>query len=130
MVEEFNNEELFEGVVPTPNTEDVSNIEEVVETPAEEATSVVEEAPKKKTRKRAPKVTEEVPTPAPEATIVEPKATKASAAVTKNEEGRTPGMYYQGKKISKIPARLGSKWTVVIDGKRHKVLKKHIEIVK
>ena len=63
---------------------------------------------------------EEAPKPAPKK-----KAKKAAPKVEK----KAPGKYYQGKLITAIPARLGRKWTVVIDGKRQKVLKKDIEIV-
>ena len=125
MSDEINKEELLDGVEFTPDTNDLPSIEEAVE---------VKEAPKpKKTSRRKKKqepVEEELPAPAPVSAVVEPKATKASAAVTKNEEGRTPGMYHKGRKISAVPARLGNKWTVIINGKRHKVLKKEIEIVK
>lgn len=107
MIEEFNNEELFEGVELTADSNDLPVIETEVaeEAPVAEEVAPVEEAPKpapkKKAKKTAPKV-----------------------------EKKAPGKYYQGKLITAIPARLGRKWTVVIDGKRQKVLKKDIEIVK
>ena len=47
----------------------------------------------------------------------------------KAEEKRAPGMYHNGRLITTVPARVGKKWTVVIDGKREKVLKSEIEIV-
>ena len=47
----------------------------------------------------------------------------------KAEEKRAPGMYHNGRLITAVPARVGKKWTVVIDGKREKVLKSEIEIV-
>lgn len=53
-----------------------------------------------------------------------PKAKKKATPAKK-----APGMYFEGKAIEAVPTKLGKKWTVVIDGKRHKVLKKDIEIV-
>lgn len=75
-------------------------------------------------QEEAPIVAEEVveaPKPAPK------KAAKKSTPKVKK---KVPGMYHEGRLISAVPARLGSKWTVIIDGKRHKVLKKDVEIVK
>ena len=103
MAEEFNNEELEFTPEVVQQEEAPIVAEEVVEAPApiiEEAV-VVEETPKPVAKKSTPKV-----------------------------EKKAPGMYYQGKRITSTRARLGRKWTVVIDGKRHKVLKKDIEIVK
>lgn len=61
-------------------------------------------------------VVEEKPAPAPK------KAVKV--------ESKAPGVYYNGELITKIPSRLGSKWTIVYQGKRHKVLKKDLEFIK
>jgi len=69
---------------------------------------------------------EETPAVEEEEVVVAPKPkAKKKAAPAK----KAPGMYFEGKLIEKIPARLGRKWTVVIDGQRHKVLKSDIEIV-
>jgi len=83
-----------------------------------------------------PEVVQEELTEAPAPVVEEvapveeaPKPAPKKKAAPKVEK-KTPGKYYQGKLITAIPARLGRKWTVVIDGKRHKVLKKDIEIVK
>lgn len=78
----------------------------------------------------APIVAEEpVEAPAPvveEAPAPKKKAKKSAPKTAKKE----PGMYHNGRLITAVPARLGKKWTVVIDGKREKVLKQDIEIVK
>ena len=74
-------------------------------------------------QEEAPIVAEEVveaPKPAPK------KAAKKSAPKV---EKKAPGMYHEGRLIEAIPARLGRKWTVIIDGARHKVLRDEIEIV-
>ena len=83
-----------------------------------EAQIVEDEAPE------APAVVEEV-VEEPVVVVETPKKKKVATPKAKR-----PGMYYQGKRIENVPARLGSKWTVTIDGKRHKVLKSDIEIVK
>ena len=72
-------------------------------------------------QEEAPIVAEEVveaPTPAPKK-----KAKKAAPAK------KAPGSYFEGRLIEAIPARLGRRWTVIIDGKRHKVLRDEIEVV-
>ena len=74
-------------------------------------------APKVEVKKEEAPVEEKKEAPKPKA--------KAKAAPAK----KAPGMYFGGKLIEKVPARLGRKWTVVIDGQRHKVLKSDIEIV-
>lgn len=99
MAEEINKEELFEGVELTADSNDLP----VIETEVAEEAPVAEEKPKKKAAKKAP-------------------AKKAPAK-------KAPGMYFEGKLIEAVPARLGRKWTVVIDGVRQKVLKEEIEIV-
>lgn len=50
--------------------------------------------------------------------------------VKKKSAPKAPGMYHNGRLITSIPSRLGRKWTVVIDGKREKVFKSEIEIIK
>ena len=84
-----------------------------------EAQIVEDEAPE------APAVVEEV-VEEPVVVVETPKKKKKVAT----PKAKRPGMYYQGKRIENVPARLGNKWTVTIDGKRHKVLKRDIEIVK
>lgn len=71
---------------------------------------------------------EEVTAPVKEEVKKAPKVKKAKVALAK-EAKKAPGMYFEGKLIEAIPARLGRKWTVLIDGKRHKVLRDSIEIV-
>ena len=56
--------------------------------------------------------------------VAKPKVAPAPA------EKRRAGMYYKGKRITAVPAKLGKKWTIVVDGKRLKVLKSEIETVK
>ena len=93
------------------NNEELEFTPQVVE--QEEAPIIAEEvveAPKKVAKKATPK--------------------KEAKEEVKKVEKKSPGYYYEGKRITSIPARLGKKWTVVIDGKRQKVLKKDIEIVK
>jgi hypothetical protein len=65
-------------------------------------------------------VVEEVEEP-----VVEKKTTKK-----KTSTPTEPGMYYEGNKITSVPSRIGRKWSVIIDGKRHKVLKKDIVTIK
>lgn len=80
-------------------------------------------------QEEAPIVAEEV-VEAPVEEAPKPAPKKAAKKSTPKVEKKVPGKYHEGRLITAIPARLGSKWTVVIDGKRHKVLKKDIEIVK
>ena len=84
-------------------------IDELVAAATPEVSSVVEEII------AAPVIEEPAPTP-----VVEVKA----------EEKKAPGMYHNGRRITSIPAKVGKKWSVVIDGKREKILKTEIEIVK
>ena len=99
MAEEINKEELFEGVELTADPNDLP----AIETEVTEEAPVAEEKPKKKVAKKAP-------------------AKKAPAK-------KAPGMYFEGRLIEAVPARLGRRWTVIIDGVRHKVPKEEIEIV-
>ena len=71
---------------------------------------------------------EEVTAPVKEEVKKAPKVKKAKVAPVK-EAKKAPGMYFEGKLIEAIPARLGRKWTIIIDGQRHKVLRDSIEIV-
>ena len=60
------------------------------------------------------------------APVIEVEAPKpAKAAATK-----APGMYHNGRRITRVLANIGRTWTVAIDGKREKVLKTEIEIIK
>ena len=86
-------------------------IDELVAAATPEASSVVEAV------EEAPVVEEVV--------IEEPKAAPAPKKVV----SKAPGMYHNGRLIQAVPARIGNKWTVIIDGKREKVLKAEIEIV-
>ena len=65
----------------------------------------------------------------PEVSSVVEEIIAAPVLKVKAEEKRAPGMYHNGRLITAVPARVGKKWTVVIDGKREKVLKSEIEIV-
>lgn len=80
-------------------------------------------------QEEAPIVAEEV-VEAPVEEAPKPAPKKAAKKSTPKVKKKVPGMYHEGRLISAVPARLGSKWTVIIDGKRHKVLKKDVEIVK
>ena len=64
-----------------------------------------------------------------EEVIIEAKPAPAPKKVVK-EEPKAPGVYYNGELITKIPSRLGSKWTIIYQGKRHKVLKQDLEFIK
>ena len=72
-------------------------------------------------------VAEEIIT-APVIEVVEEPA-PAPVAKVKTEEKKAAGMYHNGKRITKVLTRLGKQWSVVIEGKRTKVLKSEIEIV-
>ena len=62
--------------------------------------------------------------------IIDELVVAAEKKVTKKPPAKKePGMYHNGRKIEAIPSRLGSKWVVVIDGKREKVLRSEIETV-
>ena len=56
---------------------------------------------------------------APVIEVVKEQAPKAAA--------KAPGMYHNGRLIEAVPARIGNKWTVIINGQREKVLKSEIE---
>lgn len=71
---------------------------------------------------------EEVTAPVKEEVKKAPKVKKAKVAPVE-EAKKAPGMYFEGKLIEAIPARLGRKWTIIVDGQRHKVLRDSIEIV-
>lgn len=102
MIEDFNTEEQEYATPETTPVVEVTPIE--VEVTPIEAPAPIVEAPAPKKVKKQPST---------------PKVEKKAA-----------GMYHNGRLITAVPARLGSKWTVVMDGKRHKVLKKDIEVVK
>ena len=87
-------------------------INELVATVTPEVTPVVEEV----AVVEEPVVVEEAPKAAP-------------APAPKKETAKEPGMYHNGRKIQAVPARVGKKWTVLIDGKREKVLKSEIEFI-
>jgi len=59
---------------------------------------------------------------APVIEVVKEKAAKVAA--------KAPGMYHNGRLIEKVISRLGRTWAVAIDGKREKVLRSEIEIIK
>lgn len=68
-----------------------------------------------------------------EVTVVEePVAVKEApkaAPAPKKETAKEPGMYHNGRRIEAVPARVGKKWVVIIDGQREKVLKSDIEFI-
>jgi hypothetical protein len=103
-------DELIAASTPeeSPVIEETAVVEEVI---VEEA-PVVEEV-----IEQAPEVIEE---PAP--VVEEPVKKEATAKLA-------PGMYYQGKRITNITAKLGRKWTVIIDGERVKADRDKIVIV-
>lgn len=107
--------EVFE--IEETTTEESPAVEEVAEEVAPEpiAEPVVEPAPAKQTDNE----------------IIDELVVAAEKKVVKKKSApKAPGMYHNGRLITSIPSRLGRKWTVVIDGKREKVLKSEIEIIK
>ena len=62
--------------------------------------------------------------------IEEPVVEKKVISKKKTSTPKEPGMYFEGRRISSVPRRSGKKWSVIIDGKRHKVLKKDIVTIK
>ena len=83
---------------------------EVIEVASEEPAPVVEKPSKK--RKSDNEIIDEL------VVAAEKKAVK-----------KAPGMYHNGRLIQAVTSRLGSKWTVIIDGNREKVLRTEIETV-
>ena len=67
-------------------------------------------------------VVEEVAVVEEPVVVEKPKSAPKAAA-------KAPGMYHNGRLITAVPARIGNKWTVIIDGNREKILKAEIEIV-
>lgn len=59
--------------------------------------------------------------------VEEVKAPKAAEAAPVS---RLAGLYYKGERITKIPSRLGKKWVIMYQGRRVKVLKSELEVVK
>lgn len=64
-----------------------------------------------------------------EPVVVEEAPKAAPAPAPKKETAKEPGMYHNGRRIEAVPARVGQKWVVVIDGQREKVLKSEIEFI-
>jgi len=64
---------------------------------------------------------------APVIEVVEAPKVEAKPAKV---ETKAPGMYYKGQRIDKVITKLGKTWAVAINGKREKVLKSEIEIIK
>ena len=64
-----------------------------------------------------------------EPVVVEEAPKAAPAPAPKKETVKEPGMYHNGRRIEAVPARVGKKWTVLIDGKKEKVLKSEIEFI-
>lgn len=59
--------------------------------------------------------------------VEEVKAPKVAEATP---VARPAGLYYKGERITKIPSRLGKKWVIMYQGRRVKVLKSELEVVK
>jgi len=74
-------------------------------------------------------VVEQVTVAIEEPVVVEEAPKAAPAPAPKKETVKEPGMYHNGRRIEAVPARVGKKWTVLIDGKREKVLKSEIEFI-
>lgn len=74
-------------------------------------------------------VVEEVTAVVEEPVVVEEAPKAAPAPAPKKEAVKEPGMYHNGRRIEAVPARVGKKWAVLIDGKREKVLKSEIEFI-
>ena len=70
---------------------------------------------------------ENLPEEVIEEIVAAPVIEEAPAPVA---EDRRLGMYYHGKWVSAVPAKLGQKWTIIVEGKRLKVNRAEIEIVR
>ena len=115
---EFDLNDLPEEVLNEIANGEVFAIEEEVQATTEDS-SIVEE----------PAV--EAPVKQTDNEIIDELVVAAEKKVTKKASiKKEPGMYHNGRKIDSIPSRLGKKWVVLIDGKREKVLKSEIEIIK
>jgi len=103
-----------------------------IEEAATEESSVVEEVTKQVTPEPvAEPVVEAAPVKQTDNEIIDELVVAAEKKVIKKKSApKAPGMYHNGRLITSIPSRLGRKWTVVIDGKRERVLKSEIEIIK
>ena len=115
---EFDLNDLPEEVVNEIVTGEVFTIEEETQATAEESSVVEEPAVEAPVKQTDNEIIDEL------VVAAEKKVTKKAS--TKKE----PGMYHNGRKIDSIPSRLGKKWVVVVEGKREKVLKSEIEIIK
>ena len=74
-------------------------------------------------------IEEETQATTEESSVVEEPVAKAPKSAKKVEQ-KLPGMYHEGKRIDKVTANLGKKWTVIVEGRKQKVLKANIEIIK
>ena len=110
------------------NTFDLNDLpEEVLNEIAEGEVFEIEEA----TTEESSVVEEIIPEPVKQTDneIIDELVVAAEKKVAKKAAKKVPGMYHNGRLIEAIPSRLGSKWVVVIEGKREKVLKSEIEII-
>jgi hypothetical protein len=89
-------------------------IDELATTTTPEETLVVEKIP----------VVEEVAVVKEPVVVEKPKAAPAPKVAVKE-----PGMYHNGRKIEAVPAKVGKKWVILVEGQREKVLKSEIEFV-
>jgi len=89
-------------------------IDELVAAATPEKTSVVEEVA----------IVEEVAVVEEPAVIEKPKAVP-----TPKVENKEKGLYHNGRKIEAVPAKLGKKWVILVEGHREKVLKSEIEVI-
>ena len=73
-------------------------------------------------------VVEEIEASQDEEEIIEEVVVEEPAPAVQ-EAPKSKGVYYKGELITKIPARLGSKWTIIYQGRRLKVRKDELEII-
>lgn len=104
---------------------------EIEETATEESPAVEKVAEEVAPEPIVEPVVEAAPVKQTDNEIIDELVVAAEKKVVKKKSApKAPGMYHNGRLITSVPSRLGRKWTVVIDGKREKVLKSEIEIIK
>ena len=105
--------EVLEGTVLELAPEELTADQEVIVEEVHEAPAVEEPKPAAKKKKTDNEIIDEL-----------------VVAAEKAAEKRAPGMYHNGRRITSTATRIGNRWTVIIDGKREKVLKSEIEYVR
>jgi len=64
-------------------------------------------------------------------TVEEPAVVEEPVVVTPAPASSRPaGLYYKGEHIKKFPSRLGKKWVIIYKGRRVKVLRSELEVVR